>query len=52
MGHNKIGAGQSSYAADQHRSKPAQEKWFQVNQPYLYTGSFVSNRSITNVLTC
>ena len=35
MGHNEIDAGQSSCAADQHRSKPAQEKRFQVNQPYL-----------------
>ena len=33
MGHNEIDAGQISYAADQHRSKPAQEQWFQVNQP-------------------
>ena len=33
MGHKEIYAGQSSYAVDQHRSKPAQEKWFQVNQP-------------------
>ena len=37
MGHNEIGVGQSSYAADQHRSKPALEKWFQVNQPYILT---------------
>ena len=35
MGHNEIDAGQSSHAADQHRSKPAQERWFQVNQSYI-----------------
>ena len=35
MGHKEIDAGQSSYAADQHRSKTAQEKWFRVNQPYI-----------------
>ena len=36
MGHKEIDVGQSSYAVDQHRSKPAQEKWFQVNLWWLH----------------